>query len=138
MLCDGNNPILKIVGVERVYWKSGVFDVLARDYSALAFRISGNTTFKRYSVFASERFLQGGICRYGNTCNSFYHLSGRQGAGGLFLSERRKDLQAVFKRSQHLEKQGARLQRLRTFTALYDLRADPRKKHQDKSARAFS
>lgn len=44
MLCEGNNPILKIIGVEHMYWKGGIFDVKARDYSALAFRISGNAT----------------------------------------------------------------------------------------------
>lgn len=58
MLYDGNNPVLKIVGVERVCWKSGVFDVKARDYSALAFRISGNTTItadgKEYYIRSND------------------------------------------------------------------------------------
>lgn len=44
MLYKGNNPILKIIGVEHMCWKGGIFDVKARDYSALAFRISGNAT----------------------------------------------------------------------------------------------
>ena len=44
MLYEGNNPVLQIVGVEHMYWRGGVFDVKARDYSALAFRISGNAT----------------------------------------------------------------------------------------------
>ena len=44
MLYEGNNPVLQIVGVEHMYWRGGVFDVNARDYSALAFRISGYAT----------------------------------------------------------------------------------------------
>lgn len=44
MLCDGNNPILRIVGVEHMCWNGGIFDVTPREYSALAFRISGTAT----------------------------------------------------------------------------------------------
>lgn len=44
MLSEGNNPILKIIGVEHMCWKGGVFDIKPREYSALAFRISGNAT----------------------------------------------------------------------------------------------
>lgn len=44
MLYDGNNPILRIVGVEHMRWNSGIFDVKPREYSALAFRIRGNAT----------------------------------------------------------------------------------------------
>ncbi len=42
MFYDGNNPILRIVGVEHMVWEAGVFDVKPRNYSALAFRISGD------------------------------------------------------------------------------------------------
>ena len=42
MLCNGDNPILEIVGVEHMHWKGGTFNVSCRNYSALAFRISGN------------------------------------------------------------------------------------------------
>lgn len=41
MLFDGNNPILQITGVDHMHWQSGYFDVLPRNYSALAFRIKG-------------------------------------------------------------------------------------------------
>ena len=44
MLYEGNNPILKIIGVQHMCWKGGVFDIKAREYSSLAFRISGNAT----------------------------------------------------------------------------------------------
>ena len=44
MLCEGNNPVLKIIGVEHICWRGGVFDVKPRAYSALAFRISGTAT----------------------------------------------------------------------------------------------
>ena len=58
MLCEGNNPILKIIGVEHMYWRGGVFDVKARDYSALAFRISGNATItiggKEHYIHAND------------------------------------------------------------------------------------
>lgn len=44
MLYEGNNPVLRITGVEHMYWRGGVFNVSPRDHSALAFRISGNAT----------------------------------------------------------------------------------------------
>ena len=46
MLYDGNNPILKIIGVEHMCWSGGVFDVKPREYSALAFRIGGTAKIK--------------------------------------------------------------------------------------------
>lgn len=46
MLCNGDNPILKIIGVEYMKWNGGIFNVSCRDYSALAFRISGNATIE--------------------------------------------------------------------------------------------
>jgi AraC-like DNA-binding protein len=54
MLCDGNNPVLQIIGAEHMYWKGGNFDVKARDYSALAFRISGNATI---IIGEKERYI---------------------------------------------------------------------------------
>ena len=58
MLYQGNNPILKIIGVEHMYWKGGTFDVKARDYSALAFRISGNANMKKLRlILPSYNFL---------------------------------------------------------------------------------
>lgn len=44
MLYRGENPVLSIVGVEHLKLAGGTFDVAAREYSALAFRISGNST----------------------------------------------------------------------------------------------
>lgn len=44
MLCNGDNPILRIVGVEHMRWNGGTFKVAPRKYSALAFRISGSAT----------------------------------------------------------------------------------------------
>ena len=43
MFYDGSNPILKLIGVERLTWEAGVFDVSPRNYAALAFRVSGHT-----------------------------------------------------------------------------------------------
>lgn len=42
MLCNGDNPILQIVGVEHMNWKGDTFKVEPREYSALAFRINGS------------------------------------------------------------------------------------------------
>lgn len=42
MLYRSDNPILKIVGVEHLNWSGDVFTVAPRDYSGLAFRISGS------------------------------------------------------------------------------------------------
>lgn len=58
MLCNGDNPILRIVGVEHMQWEGGVFEVESREYSALAFRISGNATIgcggKEYFVNTND------------------------------------------------------------------------------------
>ena len=42
MLYNGENPILRIVGVEHMVWSGGTFSVAPRTYSALAFRIAGS------------------------------------------------------------------------------------------------
>lgn len=58
MLYDGNNPILKTVGVEYMCWRKGSFNVKERDFSALAFRISGSAKItvseKVYTVNPSD------------------------------------------------------------------------------------
>jgi len=58
MLYQGNNPILKIIGVEHLCWRGDVFNVKPRDYSALAFRISGNATItiggKEYYIHSNN------------------------------------------------------------------------------------
>lgn len=46
MLYHANNPILRIVGVEHMQWDAGTFKVYPREYSALAFRISGNAVIE--------------------------------------------------------------------------------------------
>lgn len=46
MLCNGDNPILEIIGVEHMKWKGGTFNVPGRNYSALAFRINGNASIQ--------------------------------------------------------------------------------------------
>lgn len=54
MLCNANNPILHIVGVEHMRWNSGAFVIQPREYSALAFRISGSATI---SAGAKEYYI---------------------------------------------------------------------------------
>ncbi len=58
MLYDGNNPILQIVGVEHMCWRGCAFNVRPREYSALAFRISGNATItiggKEYYIHSND------------------------------------------------------------------------------------
>lgn len=44
MLYNGDNPIIQIVGVERIRWDGGIFEVAPREFSALSLRISGSTT----------------------------------------------------------------------------------------------
>ncbi len=44
MLYNGENPILRITGVEHMVWSGGTFQVKPREYSALAFRIGGSAT----------------------------------------------------------------------------------------------
>ncbi len=55
MLCNGDNPVLQMVGVEYVRCNVGTFQVAPREYSALTFRISGNTTI---NGGGKEYFLQ--------------------------------------------------------------------------------
>ena len=58
MLYTGDNPILRVVGVEHPRWSGGVFEVAPRAYSALAFRIEGSAAIaaggKEYTVNASD------------------------------------------------------------------------------------
>ncbi|MBQ9974665.1 MAG: helix-turn-helix transcriptional regulator [Oscillospiraceae bacterium] len=44
MVCECQNAVVDIVGVEHMEWSPGVFRVRKRDYSALAFRIRGTAT----------------------------------------------------------------------------------------------
>jgi AraC-like DNA-binding protein len=44
MICEFENPIIDIVGVEKMQWMSGNFKIAPREYSALAFRIKGTAT----------------------------------------------------------------------------------------------
>ena len=46
MLYSGENPILRIVSVERIRWSEGVFEVPPREYAVLSFRISGSATIR--------------------------------------------------------------------------------------------
>ena len=44
MLYEGKNPVLQVIGVERLQWVEGSFQVAPREYSALALRVRGSTT----------------------------------------------------------------------------------------------
>lgn len=46
MLCNGENPVLRVVGIEQIRWSGGTFDVAPREYSVLSFRISGSTVIR--------------------------------------------------------------------------------------------
>ncbi len=61
MLYNGENPILRIVGVEHMRWSGGVFQVKAREYSGLAFRISGTATI---TANGKEHFVDPGDILY--------------------------------------------------------------------------
>lgn len=53
-----NNSIINIIGVDRMRWKGGVFDIKPRSYSALAFRVYGKAVItakdKRYIINEEE------------------------------------------------------------------------------------
>ncbi len=42
MLCNGENPILRIVGVDHLRWSGNFFEVPPRDYAVISFRIRGS------------------------------------------------------------------------------------------------
>lgn len=58
MLYNGNDPILRILGVEHMRWSAGIFHVKPREHSALAFRIAGNAVIgsgeKEYYVNTND------------------------------------------------------------------------------------
>ena len=58
MFYNGENPILKIVGVEHASWQAATFQVKPRAYSALAFRIKGEAEMEcggeDYTVHSNE------------------------------------------------------------------------------------
>lgn len=49
MFYNGENPVLRLEGVEHLIWKAGAFDVAPREYSALAFRIRGTARIRSES-----------------------------------------------------------------------------------------
>lgn len=55
MIFDSENAVIRIVGIEHMTWQGGLFDIKPRNYSALAFRISGNAV-----ITANNK-----ICRVG-------------------------------------------------------------------------
>ncbi|MBQ1256926.1 MAG: helix-turn-helix domain-containing protein [Clostridia bacterium] len=58
MICNCNNPILSLVGVELVHWKASFFEIAPREYAALTFRVKGTASIKvdnkTYSVHENE------------------------------------------------------------------------------------
>ena len=58
MLISNENPILRIVSVERIRWNEGTFQVAPRAFSVLSFRISGSsaiwTDSKRYDIRTND------------------------------------------------------------------------------------
>lgn len=50
MLCNGENPIIKIVGVEHMKWSGGTFTVAPRPHSALGFRMRGDAIIRTCGV----------------------------------------------------------------------------------------
>lgn len=58
MLYNGNNPILRVIGVERIGWSGESFKVAPREYSALTFRIKGSATItgggKEYNINTND------------------------------------------------------------------------------------
>lgn len=58
MFFNEENPILQIIGVEHLQWKSGSFEIKPRPFSVLAFRIQGSARLtaagKEYFVAPNE------------------------------------------------------------------------------------
>jgi len=58
MICNCNNPVVSLVGVELVRWKASFFEIAPRGYAALTFRVKGTAKIKvdnkTYSVQANE------------------------------------------------------------------------------------
>ncbi len=58
MLYDGQNPVVKIIGVHHMKWTGGIFNVAPRKHSALAFRIKGEAVIgaceNEYRVGAND------------------------------------------------------------------------------------
>lgn len=54
MLYDGENPVVRILGVENMKWSGGFFRIAPRRYSALAFRIKGTAAI---TIGGTEYFV---------------------------------------------------------------------------------
>ena len=61
MLCNGENPILKIFTVERMCWGEDYCNVKPRKYSALTFRIKGSAVI---STDTGEHYVHAGEILY--------------------------------------------------------------------------
>ena len=63
MICNCNNPVVSLVGVELVRWKASFFEIAPRGYAALTFRVKGTAKIKvdnkTYSVQANEVLYMG-------------------------------------------------------------------------------
>lgn len=58
MFLNGENPIIRIMGVEHMVWEGGRFEINPRIYSALAFRVKGNAEItvrgKKYTAGTTD------------------------------------------------------------------------------------
>lgn len=58
MICNGENPILRIVDIVHTGWTAGTFPVAPRPYSSLTFRIGGSSVItcggKEYHITAND------------------------------------------------------------------------------------
>lgn len=61
MLYEGKNPVLQVIGVERLQWAGGSFQVAPRQYSALALRVRGSTLV---TVAGTEYYVNTGDVLY--------------------------------------------------------------------------
>lgn len=61
MLYEGKNPVLQVIGVERLQWVEGSFQVAPREYSALALRVRGSTAI---TVAEKEYYVNTGDVLY--------------------------------------------------------------------------
>ena len=147
MLYEGNNPIFQTIGVEHMNWRSGMFEVKPRDYSSLAFRISGSATIRTqkgdYCIHSNDiLYLPQNTqyaAEYTDTEMIVIHFvtAKDDNEPEVYSFQNTDQLYGLFLKAHTVEEQRTRLSCVYPLAALYDTGSHTGKKHQDQPAAAF-
>ena len=143
MLYEGKNPVLQVIGVERLQWAGGSFQVAPRQYSALALRVRGSTLVtvaeKEYLVNTGEiLYLPQGLpytAQYSDTDMVVIHFITAENdpAPEVYRPENTRQIYDVFLQAQNLwqtKPQGYGVYALSRLYQIFGLIADGETKNK--------